>query len=186
MESSKPHPAEQAENNDWNRQQAEQESIGDGGPAYARSAAWSPSGTSASKSQEGATLRDYFAARAPAEIPNWFMWHGQMPVPAVPQVPSVIQALRTAPGFSVLEDIEATEDREEQIGEAYICVDTGGEPRPELAEIVKFARDMIASAEQAAASARAAARQIEAENEAMRYFAWRWHYANQMLRARGN
>ena len=35
-----------------------------GGPAFARSAAWSPGAASASNSQDGMSLRDYFAAKA--------------------------------------------------------------------------------------------------------------------------
>lgn len=39
----------------------------DGGPAFARPAAWF-NGTTMSRSQDGMTLRDYFAAKAPITV----------------------------------------------------------------------------------------------------------------------
>lgn len=107
--------------------------------------------------QDGMSLREYFAARAPAEIPEWF---GGPPVRNVarPYCPSEIAS----------EVAEWLRDP---------CYDLDGvfddEPRQQMAKAYQDATNqydqevVVAQGEQVIA----------------RYYAWRWHYADQMLNA---
>jgi hypothetical protein len=130
------------------------DNIKNGGPAFARTAAWSPAGTSISKSQEGMALRQYYAAHAPA-MPAWFEPPRKTPKP---DLPSGGRAL----GLSghELEQFNGLRNG------------TTTEQQVDLRVLAVY-RD-FQRAEGALASWT-----IQGEEE--RFFAWRWHYADQML-----
>ncbi|CDN87381.1 hypothetical protein BN948_01803 [Hydrogenophaga intermedia] len=125
----------------------------------------------------GMTLRDCFAAHAPAEPPGWFSISDKLEPPPSVQVPSVMEALKASPGFNDLS--------EEQKDVAVNCVAEGEDHPDELEAIVAFANDMREAAMKASKEAEAIAATVDIENEARRYFAWRWHYATKMIEARG-
>lgn len=128
----------------------------------------------------GASMRDYLASNAPSEVPDWFKCTGLLELPALPKIPEFIQALKSSPGF------DSIKDNGEAVAEALDFLHAGLEPESQpLKDIVAFARDMIGAALDAHKAAEQHRRQVMGENAARRYFAWRWHYADQMLKARG-
>jgi hypothetical protein len=115
----------------------------------------------------GMLLMDYFAARAPTEIPSWFHHIDEFEVP----LPiSRDQALAMQPAYSNLSE-------EERDALRHYMKDRADEPNETLMAIGDAAYEAVAKCRQEIKAA------IEA-NEAARYFAWRWHYALTMIRTR--
>jgi hypothetical protein len=113
-------------------------------------------------SEHGMSLRDYFAARAPAAIPKWFVH--RKPPRDFPELPRWFEFF----------------DGEADRKSARLWLDGGDF---DLAEQVTdpdrgraFAGQVVASREGYAA--------WKAADVAERYFQWRWHYAAAMLRTR--
>lgn len=115
----------------------------------------------------GMTLRDYFAARAPAEIPAWFQHPDQFEVPA--QLP-MHEALALVPDWHSL----GTHERETL---ASWVADGCFDLEEKLEPIGQAARALLEVNRKTIESTRA-------NNEAARFFAWRWHYATNMVRTR--
>jgi hypothetical protein len=128
-----------------------------GGFAFARPIGFFPaaSGTH-SAAQHGMTLRDYFAARAPERIEEWFQYEHPTPRPSVP--------------FPHLE-LDAEEQRQfNGMGEWLEEKDVSDKVR-EFAAKHRAARD--------------AAEAYDRERARARYCAWRYAYADGMIAARG-
>lgn len=101
-------------------------------------------------------LRDYFASRAPVDIPDWFEWTPSIPYPTPPD----LNALNPEDRKSWMENSEWALDEDSGVSEA---VREFGLKRKEWAQAaVKWDHDEITG----------------------RYFAWRWYYADQMMLAR--
>lgn len=127
--------------------------INDGGPAFPRAAAWSnPGATSVSQSQEGISLRVYFAMHAPADIPEWFTVPPPTPKPAIPE-------LKDLP---MIDREHYASLRDGTLAEAQASLGALGLYR----EFMKADRDLAAWYTNQAKA---------------KYFAWRWFYADQML-----
>jgi hypothetical protein len=124
----------------------------DGGPAFPR-----PMGSTTGRfnsSQEGMTLRDYFAASAPGEIPAWFK---HAPAQERPTIPVPHEALT-----------------EEQYKE-WEGLGDWLNPEDASAEVRDFdAKYQVARETDAAWGV---------EQQVARYFAWRVFYAEQMIAA---
>lgn len=104
----------------------------------------------------GVTMRDYFAARAPLEIPAWF------------QGPESRVLIRPLPGDRIVPWVE----------------NWLRDPCYDLADVVEDdARDEAIAFEALMREFWAAQTRVKQEREIARYFAWRWHYADQMLAA---
>lgn len=104
---------------------------------------------------EGISARDYFASRAPAEIPDWFQIE---PLSAAPHLPS---------------------DEHLTNGQRFECEDLRNGIKEEedvTIEALTYHREYVA--------AEAELHQWQMEHDAARYFAWRWHYADMMLEGR--
>jgi hypothetical protein len=128
--------------------------INNGGPAFAR-----PMGSAVgrySPSQEGASLRDYFAIRAPLEIPAWFKYTPGTPRPVVP-VPHEVLTPAQYKEWDGLDD--------------WL----------ELRDVCQEVRDFHVKYTAASDAAKA----WDLEREIAHYFSWRWHYADGMLAMRG-
>lgn len=104
----------------------------------------------------GATLRDYFAAHAPSEIPSWFDEYKEIKAPSKPTPPphATPEQRRTAAFW---------------IGDP--CYDLEGDPILE-----QFQRDYAAWVKKV--------HEVSRLNKSARYIAWRWYFADQMLSAR--
>lgn len=129
----------------------------DGGPAFPH----------AGHDNDGMSQRDYFAARAPTEIPHWFA-HDETPLPWILPVHT---ALELQPGFAELSP-EGKATLSEWVRDGSWDLDDLLAPIGEAAN-------------KAISESRKNREQAEEEREAARYFAWRWHYADAMLRWRG-
>lgn len=100
-----------------------------------------------------AHMREFFAAHAPQQIPDWFKGERSGDLPSVPDAPLGWGAAKSA------EFLELKEGRLERAASS-----------PEVMaffDIWRVARD-----------AQAAWRDRQREKK---YFAWRWHYADQMM-----
>jgi hypothetical protein len=119
--------------------------------------------------QYGMTLLDYFAARAPLEIPAWFR-------PSLPSVRDQTAHLRKAIIDEVVQ-LPRLRDAIQSWRKAP-CYDLkdAGESREEKAWLAKY-QGAFEDYEEACAAQRVS-------NDQARYFAWRWHYAAEMLKAR--
>ncbi len=111
-----------------------------------------------------ARLLAYFAAHAPLDIPRWF---STPPAKPLPRLLPWHEALTLAPGWSTLSSDRRT------VAAEYMrdpCFD----PDDDVAEVCRQAQELILEFKQ---------RRDQAENAALsqRYFAWRWHYAREML-----
>lgn len=102
----------------------------------------------------GMTLRDYFAARAPQPAPDWFKHEPSSKRPVAPDA-----ALLT----------DAQREQLAGLGDYYDFTDVD-------AEVVAFAE-----ARDAAAEALEAWRN---EQRRIKFFAWRWFYADMMIKTR--
>lgn len=141
-----------------------------GGPAFPVLPPLGPDGTSAvgyPYVSGGMTLRDWFATHAPTQIPAWF---SAGPYQPLPQVPSPHDALKAQAGWRQLTDRDQNTLRT-WIADAVFELSDG------LAVIGWGAQKMIDEA-------MAAAVKIQSQNEAQRYIAWRWAYADMMLKGR--
>jgi hypothetical protein len=112
--------------------------------------------------------RDYFAAHAPQEIPDWFQPPGE-PVPAVAHRYFFLQADERWNALTT-EAKRLHLDEHDEMGAEHVS-----DP---------VVREVIVSATARTAENHEAVKKANARNEAARYFAWRWHYADQMLAAR--
>ncbi|MGF6633562.1 hypothetical protein [Paraburkholderia sp. MM6662-R1] len=122
--------------------------IKNGGPAFP--VEW------INKIDSGMTLRDYFAVRAPADIPEWFKY-----VPATPR-----------PAVSIPHESLTPEQYKEWDGLGDWLDESDASP-----EVNAF--------DEKYESERAALEAWDAEQRVARYYAWRWAYADSMLRSRG-
>jgi hypothetical protein len=104
---------------------------------------------------ETLTMRDYFAANAPAEIPDWFR-HEEPPRDYPPQ-----------PDWRDIKDREQAEIAANWLSDG--CYDLPESLRW-FAAAVKQHRD--------------SREQWGRENAAERFFQWRWHYADMMIASR--
>ncbi|CAB3784613.1 hypothetical protein [Pararobbsia alpina] len=103
----------------------------------------------------GATLRDYFAVRAPAEIPDWFK---HAPATSRPVIPVPHASLTS-------EQYKEWDGLDEWL---------------ELSDVSNEVREFHAKYKAAIDAAYA----WDRDQEIARYFAWRWRYADSMLKAR--
>lgn len=126
----------------------------------------------------GLTVRDYYAAHAPNEIPHWFTLADPLPLVPVPHVPGLLGALKTAPGW---------EEADQQLQDAALAAlhnlfdgfdNAGNSPADQLAA---FAFDVIQATTHASDIAQEQNATIERQNLARRYFAWRRFYGDQMV-----
>jgi hypothetical protein len=113
-----------------------------------------------------ASLRDHFAAHAP-EVPPWFRW-ANLPVGL-----SITDALRLQPGYLSLsmQDIETLR-----------LSDNDGVL--ELDDLPTHLHAIAAAANKASRESWEARSAAEKVREPERFFAWRWYYADQMLKHR--
>lgn len=124
--------------------------IKNGGPAFP--APYHPQEGIKTVNPTGMTLRDYFAVRAPMEIPGWFKHVPATPRPAVP-VPH--------------ESLTGSQYNEWEGLDDWL----------ELSDASKEVRKFHAEYR----SASDAASLWDREQEIAQYFAWRWHYADMMI-----
>lgn len=115
----------------------------------------------------GMLLMDYFAAHAPQEIPAWFKHPDQF---EIPQQIGRDQALNQQPGYSQLSEAEQKE--------VHDYLTDPWEDAPEALVLMAHA------ALDAAAKRREEIGAAICANEGARYFAWRWHYARNMILTR--
>lgn len=145
--------------------------IGDGGPAYPQSAVYDPHREQVTASAQygaeaGATLRDYFAARAP-EVPEWYR---PAQLPPLPPILSNQAALALQPAYAELPEHNKLQLSEWMRDDSWDLDDA-------VAAIGKAAKDAIAASVTARTAAGNAA-------ETYRFIAWRWRYADLMLHGR--
>jgi hypothetical protein len=116
---------------------------------------------------DGMTLRDWFATHAPTDIPAWF---SAGPYQPIPKVPGSHDALKAQAGWLQLTHADQNTLRT-WMADAVFELSDG------LAVIGWGAMKMIDEA-------MASAVKIQLQNEAQRYIAWRWAYADLMLKGR--
>lgn len=131
--------------------------IDHGGPAFP--VPYHPQEGIKTVNPKGMKLRAYFAVRAPEEIPAWF------------KGPALRAVKLPVPDAAIAE--EAAEWNRDPCYDLDGVFDDG--ERQRLAREYSDAMDKYGSEIVAA----------QAEMEVARYFAWRWHYADMMLAARG-
>jgi hypothetical protein len=119
----------------------------DGGPVFPATEA-----NGLNSGWDGMNLRQYYAAHAPAEIPDWFEFTPATPRPAMPD--------------------KFTELTDEQRNQLEGLGDWLEETQVDL-EVVEFARRLQKAREETKA--------WHLAKESGRYIAWRWHYADMML-----
>lgn len=98
-------------------------------------------------------LRDYFAAHAPLPVPDWFKGESGKAMPTVPDAPSYWNAAQAAQFSDLKQGIGLVSHAAREVAEFYAIY--------------------------LAAKARHAAWRDEQREK--KYFAWRWHYADQMM-----
>lgn len=138
----------------------------DGGPAFPLAAKFTDAQGDAVAVAHGMTLRDWYATYAP-EAPDWFVDS------SVEQAPSRINPalyVQTLPGYKSL-----SKEARSSLG-AWM---RDGTWDLEGAEAV-----LANEATEAATRRDIDIARIERSNAARRFFAWRWHYADQMLAGR--
>lgn len=111
----------------------------------------------------GLSARDYFAARAPADIPDWFQIENDTPMPK--------RLDRRAALHEVAPELEVEVRNSILNWMSDPCFDMDVAARQEIGDRA-FAAMENREAEISAWLNR---------RQARRYFAWRWHYADQML-----
>jgi hypothetical protein len=111
----------------------------------------------------GMTLRDYFAARAPAEIPAWYDYRPRDPRP--PNVPP----FQMLPAYLL------------EAARAWI-----NDPCYDLQDTASVGDDkaLLRAFTEAWDEQKLALEIYDAQKKVGRYFAWRWYYADMMLEAR--
>ncbi len=136
-------------------------------PAFPHSALL-PDGPTMYTDSEGMTLRDWFATHAPTEIPAWFT-HGD----DLPPLPGVLYAevtLEQQTGYAGLSEPDKEHLRQWLMDGSWDLDD-------HLEAIGNAANSAITQSRQDRDNA---AQQRKAD----RYIAWRWHYADMMIRSR--
>lgn len=113
----------------------------------------------------GMTLRDYFAAHAPVEIPQWFQITDFPPLPAEPAVPE---------GLSERGAKLARDWRNDPIFELSNYAADNELPASDEPLLAAYASAMEAWWD--------AKEEHGRDKEAARFFSWRWHYAAMMVR----
>lgn len=103
----------------------------------------------------GITVRDWFAAHAPTEIPRWFQYQPSTPRPELPDK---------------YKELDDKQRRELEAGDGW------PEEGEASDEVVAFANRMRVAHE--------AQERWERKRDADRFIAWRWHYADLMIRGR--
>jgi hypothetical protein len=131
----------------------------DGGPAFPQAMVIGPNGQMTSGwdgwGMGGMTLRDYFAAHAPAEIPTWF---------------THVELAKTFPPMPEVEELDETHHKIAGDWRRDGCFDL-----PE--EIAWWGEKVVAH--------RTGKASWEDLNRRERYVQWRWAYADMMLAERG-
>lgn len=117
---------------------------------------------------EGLTKREWYATHAPAVVPDWFA-DANDGLPPLPHIPDTAAALAMVPGSNALSDC----DRNEVL--AWMRDGVWDLP-PHTAE---FGRAAQAELERARTEYRDEAAR---RREAARFIAWRWHYADMMVK----
>lgn len=127
---------------------------------------------------EGMTLRQWFAAHAPDHIPEWYRCALTEP-PLVPNPRQAVAAVIGDRGLAEKFDIEAIStianglaDDSDDYG------DTSELPLDHPSSIGRAACQMIEGVRQQRET-------MVRENQGIRYFSWRWHYADVMVRMGG-
>lgn len=117
---------------------------------------------------EPTSLRAYFAANAPTEIPKWFKpdLDRVLPLPPAPEVPLEIKVAVKEAGTSIFLDKEGLPD-------VYLPVEVFNDDMRQLFQ--SYRADYQAWAKKAA--------EIDQKRTEYPYFAWRWYYAEQMIKA---
>lgn len=116
-----------------------------------------------SPTTEPTSVRDYFAANAPTEIPIWFKPDMRaLPLPRMLSLPAAIQGHITLTGVAV-DDDGLPKDGE---------VDD-----PMLLAAINAHRIALADRKREADA-------VDEQREEYRYFAWRWYYAEQMVKTK--
>lgn len=124
----------------------------DGGQAFPRPAAWSPSGMTGSSAESGMSMRQYYAAHAPA-APDWFRFETDNLPPTVPSVPQ---------GWDTEQRAEFLMIKEGSIDEACAKL-----------EVREFWRIY--------SPARAKLEVWRMDMRKRKFFAWRWFFADMMI-----
>lgn len=130
----------------------------DGGPAFPRD--------HASDGHNGMSLRDYFAAKAPTEIPDWFRCSGQ-PVPSAPTTEQALQQVKGFDSFSYSQKDTLRAWLRDPVFDLEADIADIGAAANEIMRLAELDRE-----------------NVRRENTAARYYAWRWAYADAMLNAR--
>ena len=112
-------------------------------------------------------VRDYFAAHAPTEVPDWFKHPDQA---EVPELLSNAAALQQVPELAECSQEDKRRLREWMLDPHYDIE----QPLMAIGARAFQLKDEVRIEREAAI----------AFNRAARWFAWRWHYADVMLKAR--
>jgi hypothetical protein len=115
-------------------------------------------------------LREYFAAHAPAEIPKWFPWPSDVPLPDDKEA---IEFAREDPRWTAL----AMADRRRVV---RVLEGGGAGEKPGSETINAIADEALAKYREYDRHRTAAAN----ERIRVRYIRWRWTYADMMLAGR--
>lgn len=126
-------------------------------------------GETLSRAAEGhPTLRDLYALHAPEEVPGWFEFQGS-DAPPLPEAPGGLSDRAADLAFRI---------RGNEIYDIGWAVAAASINETEASSLRAYRDDLIAAL---------SARQAHAKTvQAQRFIAWRWHYADLMLAARGN
>lgn len=117
-----------------------------------------------------ATLRDFFAAQAPASVPDWFQHPDQFP-----ELPELTLDEALAPRWTVAEF--SGMERELLLAAMHL------EP-PQRVHLPEKWEAAHAQVKLKNGPRRQEIQRVREANAAARWFAWRWHYALTMLRMR--
>ncbi len=126
-----------------------------GGSAYPRSVVFNQHGDIYDHGSDGATMRDYFAALAPKEIPEWFVHEFNEPRPAILRPEEHLSEEHRKQYSGLGEWL----DRDEVAPEVLAYTDADKKRDDEREEWFR-------------------------QKEQSRYLTWRWAYADAMLKAR--
>lgn len=127
--------------------------------------------------QAGMTLLQWYAAHAPERVPEWY----QCALNELPQVPGASQAVRLVIGERGLAekfDLEAINGIANSLDDYEWADEDLYLPQDHPKSIAKAASDYIWAL-------REQREQVVRENQGLRYFHWRWHYAEVMVRMGG-
>jgi hypothetical protein len=137
--------------------------------AFPRPAVFTATLGLASPEQDGMSLREYFAAHAPA-VPDWFEpFAGNEP--SIPSKLDRAEAMPQVPGFAAL-----SQDHRNYL---MAWATSGGDHWDAPEDVEVFTEAAWKLIEQREAEIREAKQRLAAQ----RFFRWRWYYADQMLAA---